>query len=118
MSSLVGTLGYIFSMSNEASLVPCMYGMSCKSSMRCVELLTLNAFGSGICSWISLLRCLASLYASAPFQFTMGWIGQSILCTFGNPRIFGAVGFMFVSFLLLFLGKIDWQDFIVVVTLL
>jgi len=50
MSSLVGMLGYIFSMSNEASLVPCSYGMSYKSSKRCVGLLTLNAFGSGICS--------------------------------------------------------------------
>ena len=92
--------------------------MSYKSSKRCVGFLTLNALGNGMCNCNNLLRCLASLYAGALFQFTMGRIGQSALCIFGSPCIFGAVGFILVSFLLLFFGSIDWQDFIAVVTLL
>ena len=65
---------------------------------------------------IILLRYLASLYAGAPFQLTMGRMGQSALCIFGSPRIFGAVGFILVSFLLKFLGSMDWQDFIAIPT--
>ena len=69
-----------------------------RSSTRSTELLKLKAFGNGIYSWIRLLRCLASLYAGAPFKFTMDQIGHSILCTFGSPCMLGATGFMFVSF--------------------
>jgi hypothetical protein len=47
----------------------------------------------------------------------MGQMGHSILCTFGEPRILGAIGFTFVSFVLLFFGRMDWKLFVVVLTL-
>ena len=118
MSSFVGILGYIFTMSKEASFVPCSYGMSHNSFRRCIGFLTLKALGNGMYNCIILLRYLASLYAGAPFQLTIGHMGQSALCTFGSLRVFGAVGFILVSFLLLFLGSMDWQDFIAIPTLL
>jgi hypothetical protein len=61
----------------------------------------LKALGNGICQWINLLRCLASLYAGAPRHFITGLIGHPILYTFDNSRILGAVGFISVNFVLL-----------------
>lgn len=95
--SLVGMLEYIFPMSNEANFIPGLYGILSNSFMSCVGLVTLKALGRGVCNWISLLRNFAILYAGASRQFTMGRIGFLILCILGRPRIFGGVGFMFVS---------------------
>ena len=60
-SSLVGMLVYMFERSKEASLRLCSYGMSARSLMRCVELVTLNVYGRGVCVCNSLTSILAGL---------------------------------------------------------
>ena len=95
--SLVGILGYMFSISNDASLIPGLWGILWMSFMRCVVFRTLKAFGKGMRVVSNWLRYFASLYAGALIQLTMGLIGHWVLCTFGRPRMLGEVGFMWVS---------------------
>ena len=115
-SSLEGMLGYIFSMTNDTSLIPCLCGTSSRSSIRCTAFFMLKALGNGICKWINLVRYLASLYAGAPRQFIMGLIGYPALWILGNPLMLGAVGFIFVSLVLLSFVMVIWQSFIVALT--
>lgn len=41
---------------------------------------------------------LASLYAGALHQFTIGLMGRSVLCSFTSPRIVEADGFKLMYF--------------------
>ena len=48
MISLVGILGYMFSISSDGSLIPGLWAMCRMSFMRCVVFKTLKAFGRGM----------------------------------------------------------------------
>jgi hypothetical protein len=58
----------------------------------------LNVYGSGVSSWMFLENNLASLYAGALHQFTIGLISWSVLCSFIRPRMVGAEGFRLMYF--------------------
>jgi len=98
INSSVGTFEYTFAMSNDASLVFSSMGISFKSSINCIEFLTLNTFGSGMRSCKSLESNLANLYMEAFCQLMIGQIGELALCILGRPFIFGADGLRFMYF--------------------
>jgi len=98
VNSSVGTFEYMLSVSKEASLVFLSKEISVKSSINCIEFLTLNTFGSGIYSCRSLDSNLAILYAGAFYQLIMGLMGELVLCILGRPFILGADGLRFVYF--------------------
>ena len=78
--------------------------------------------GGGAICLIFWVNSLASLYAGAPRQLTMGQMGCSGLCSLISPLMVGAVGFMFTYFHLVSGGMSvllpfitfqtwDWKEF-------
>ena len=61
-----------------------------------MEFFTLKAYGKGIYFCRSFADFLASLYAGALVQFTIGRIGLLFLWIFMCPQIFGGVGFRLI----------------------
>jgi len=79
ITTLVGMLEYILAMSSDANFVLLLMGVLSKSSVRCIEFLTLKAYGSGMCTSMSLESNWASLCAGAFCQLTIGLIGVPFL---------------------------------------
>jgi len=77
--SFVGMLEYMFVMSSEANLVVGVIGVCFSWCINCVVLLMLKVYGNGVCSWMVCASSLASLYAGALRQLTMGRMGWSVL---------------------------------------
>jgi hypothetical protein len=61
-----------------------------------------------VCSFFTSI--LARLYTGAFFQFMIGLIGASSLCTFIKPGMVGAVGFKFTYFHLSIFGINCWHS--------
>ena len=56
ITSLVGTLEFILVTSSDANFVLWLMGMLSRSSIRCIEFLTLKVYGNGVCISMSLER--------------------------------------------------------------
>ena len=56
ITSLVGTLEYILAMCSDVNFVLWLMGMLSRSSIRCIEFLTLKVYGNGMCISMSLER--------------------------------------------------------------
>jgi len=77
--SFVGMLEYTFVMSSDANLVMGVIEVCFSWCINCVVLLMLMVYGKGVCSWMVCASSLASLYAGALRQLTMGRMGWSVL---------------------------------------
>lgn len=73
-------------------------GISRRSFIRWVVLFTLKMRGSGMYISSLLESILASLYAGAFFQLTIGLIGESVFGIFIKPLIVGGVGLRYMYF--------------------
>jgi hypothetical protein len=98
VSSVMGMFEYVFSMSDETNFKSLSNGISRRSSLSWIEFLILNIYGNGMSILSFLVSNFASLYAGASFQWTMGRMGESVLCIFIKPLIMGGYGFKFTYF--------------------
>ena len=113
INSLVGTLGYMLAMSSEANFVLSSMGVFSMSSIRCIELLMLQAYGGETCISVSLESNFANLWAGVFRLLTVGLMGMSSLWILERPFMFGAVGLRLTYFHLSSL-RIVWLQLLIV----
>jgi hypothetical protein len=80
--SLVGMLEYMLAMSSEANPVEGVIGICLSLCISCVVFLMLKVYDRGVYSWMVCDSSLASLYAGALRQLTMGHIWVGLFCVF------------------------------------
>jgi hypothetical protein len=93
MMSLICVLGilvYILVISNEHILVFVLIGVVLSSSISCVVFVMLNVCGNCMYCVKIFDVCVASWYAGAFFQFTIGLILMGFLCILIVAHIVGA----------------------------
>jgi hypothetical protein len=113
LSLEVGTLVYIFSISNEHSFVFSSILVLESVCAKLYEFGTLNVLGSALVLFSNVFMCLLILYPGLSFQFTIGHMGLPYLFNFIVPCICGALGFKLMYFHLLFVLIILLHLFIV-----
>ena len=96
--SVTGMLMYKLVMSNEVSQKWGSIGVLLNLCIRSLEFSVLKALGRGARWPTFCVNSLASLYAGALGQFTMGQMGWSGLCSFIKTLMVGAEGFMLMYF--------------------